>query len=60
MDLKIQLGVKIANYNRSPFLPKVVEMCWNSTKWWGFFAEIVVWVTSHPIVGGFILAFLEL
>ena len=35
---------------RSTFLPKVVLMCWNSTKWW-FFAKIVVGMTSFPTVG---------
>ena len=35
---------------RSTFLPKVVEMCWNSTKWW-FFGKIVVGMTSFLIVG---------
>ncbi len=42
--------VMVLHDTRSTFLPKVVQMCWNSTKWW-FFAKIVVGMTSLPIVG---------
>ncbi len=48
--LDFPIAWRAAELQRSTFLPKVVQMCWNSTKWW-FFAKIVVGMTSFPIVG---------